>query len=254
MTNHLLEPYSSDACPDLTGGRSVGVLVCHGFTGSPASMRPWAEHLADKGYAVELPRLPGHGSRWQDLNATTWEDWSSTVTTSFEKLRANHDAVAVVGLSMGGMLALRLAADRADEVACLVVVNPMVVTKRKDVLALPLLKWVVPSFPGIINDIKKPDADELGYPRVPLKAAHSMFRAGRALVADLDRVTAPLLIFKSEEDHVVDEASVPLVVSRVSSTEVVERRLADSYHVATLDHDAPAIFEESAAFIARVTG
>jgi carboxylesterase len=154
---------------------------------------------------------------------------------------------------MGGALVLRLAADHPDRVAAAVVVNPMVITKRKDVLALPVLKWLVRSFPGVANDIKKPGVEEHGYTRTPLKAADSLFRAGRVLARDLHRITAPLLVFHSEEDHVVDDATVPLIAERVSSTDLVEQTLRDSYHVATLDNDAPMIFEESAAFIARAT-
>lgn len=246
-------PLSRPARPDLTDGRRVGVLLSHGFTGSPASMRPWGEALAERGYAVEVPRLPGHATTWQEMNRTRWEDWYGEVSRAFAKLSAENDAVVVAGLSMGGMLALRLAADQPDRVAGVVAVNPMVVTQRKDVLALPVLKWVVPSFPGIINDIKKPGGDEHGYPRVPLKAAHEMFRAGRTLAGDLPRITAPLLLLHSTEDHVVDDSSVPLITARVSSRDVTLLPLENSYHVATLDHDAPLIVEQSLEFVARVT-
>jgi carboxylesterase len=255
MTNvEQLAPLSLPARPDLTGGRRVGVLLSHGFTGSPASMRPWGEHLAGRGYAVEVPLLPGHGTTWQDCNRTRWEDWHDTVRRTFEKLRAENDAVVVAGLSMGGLQVLRLAADRPEEVAGVIVVNPLVVTRRKDALALPVIKWLVPSFPGITNDIKKPGGDEQGYDRLPLKALHSVLQAGRALAGDLPKITSPLLAFHSAEDHVVDDASIPLIMSKVSSRDLEQRLLPESYHVATLDHDAPEIFEESAKFIARVTG
>jgi carboxylesterase len=254
MTLHpLAAPLSVQARPELTGGRRVGVLLSHGFTGSPASIKPWGEFLAERGYAVEVPRLPGHGTTWQEMNTTAWADWYGEVTRAFDKLSAENDAVVVAGLSMGGALALRLAADHPDRVAGVVVVNPAVATKRLDVKLLPVLKHLVPSFPGIINDIKKPGADEHGYARTPLRAAHSMFRAWPALVADLPKVTAPLLYFRSTVDHVVDELSQPLITSKVSSREILERPLEESFHVATLDNDAERIFEESAAFVARVT-
>ncbi len=246
-------PFSAPARPELTGGRSVGVLLSHGFTGSPASMRPWGESLAERGYAVEVPRLPGHGTTWQEMNTTTWADWYAEVSRSFEKLAEANDSVVVGGLSMGGGLALRLAADHPDRVAGLVLVNAAVATMRKDVLALPLLKWVVPSFPGIANDIKKAGGDEHGYTRSPLKAAHSMVQGWRLLRRDLARVSAPILFFKSAEDHVVDPLSIDLIRSGVSSTEFTVRSLDDSYHVATLDNDADAIYTESADFIATVT-
>ncbi len=153
---------------------------------------------------------------------------------------------------MGGALALRVAADHPDRVAGVVVVNAAVATKRLDVKLLPVLKHVVPSFPGIGNDIKKPGGDEHCYDRTPLKAIHSMMRAWKPLIEDLPKVTAPLLYFRSAEDHVVDDASQPIITSRVSSREIVERRLPESFHVATLDNDAEQIFEESAEFVARV--
>jgi carboxylesterase len=253
MTIHpLASPFSAPARPELTGGRKVGVLLSHGFTGQPASMTPWAQALAAKGYAVEVPRLPGHGTTWQELNTLTWADWYAELTRVFDRLAADNDAVVVAGLSMGGALVLRLAADQPDRVAGVVVVNPALATKRLDVKLLPVLKHLVPSFPGIANDIKKPGVEEHGYTRTPLKAAHSMMRAWPLIVADLPRITAPLLYLRSTEDHVVDEATEPLITGKVSSSEVSVVRLENSYHVATLDNDADRIVEESAAFIARV--
>lgn len=245
-------PYSSPARPEETGGRRIGVLVSHGFTGSPYSVRPWGEALAARGYGVEVPRLPGHGTSWQELNRTRWQDWYAEIGHAFDRIRAEHDTVVVAGLSMGGALVLRLAADRPDDVDGVILVNPAVHTVRKDVLALPALKWVVPAFPAIANDIKKPGQDEHGYSRTPLKATHSMMQAWKPLRADLARVTAPLLLFRSVEDHVVDPSSARIITSGVSSAEVTERTLTESYHVATLDHDADRIFTESAEFVARV--
>ncbi|SDC59070.1 alpha/beta hydrolase [Nocardioides lianchengensis] len=254
MTIHpLATPLSAPARPELTGGRRVGVLVSHGFTGQPASVKPWGEHLAAQGYAVEVPRLPGHGTTWQEMNRTTWDDWYGELTRVFDKLCLENDAVVVGGLSMGGALSLRLAADHPDRVSGVVVVNPAVATKRLDVKLLPVLKHLLPSMPGIVDDIKKEGVTEHGYPRVPLRAAASMFGAWPALAAELPKVTAPLLYFRSSVDHVVDELSEPLITGTVSSRDVRVVRLEDSFHVATLDHDAPAIYDGTAEFVARVT-
>jgi len=247
------QPLSVAARPDLTGGRRIGVLLSHGFTGSPGSMRAWGEHLAEKGYGVEVPRLPGHGTHWRDMNTTTWADWYGEVSRVFEKLAAENDAVVVGGLSMGGALVLRLAADNPDRIAGVVVVNPAVATKRWDVKLLPVLKHLLGAMPGIGSDIKKAGVLEDAYKHTPLKATHSMMSAWPVLVADLGAITAPLLYFRSTVDHVVDELSEPLILDRISSKDVTVTRLEDSYHVATVDNDAERIFEDSAAFIARVT-
>ncbi len=247
------EPFYADARPGADGQR-VGVLLSHGFTGTPASMTPWGRYLADQGYAVAVPRLPGHGTTWRELNRTGWDDWYGELERAFEKLRANVDRVVVGGLSMGGGLVLDLAANQGRDVAGIVLVNAAVNTTRKDVLALPLLKHLVGSFPGIANDIKKPGVEEHGYSRTPLRAAHAMMTAWKRLRADLPKVTQPILLFRSLEDHTVDPSSARIIAAQVSSRDITERILENSYHVATLDYDAPTIFEESAAFIRRVTG
>ena len=246
-------PLTVEAQPDLTGGRRIGVLLSHGFTGSPASIRPWGDHLGALGYGVAVPRLPGHGTTWQDLNTRRWEDWYGEVARTFDQLCLDHDAVVVGGLSMGGALVLRLAEEHPDMVSGLMMVNPAVATGRLDVKLLPVLKHLVPSFPAIAGDIKKPGVTEHGYERTPLKAIHSFMQVWPTIIADLPHVTAPLLYFRSPEDHVVDGKSQPIILGGVASTDVTETLLPESYHVATLDHDAPMIFEQSASFIARVT-
>ncbi|MEO9324715.1 alpha/beta fold hydrolase [Nocardioides sp. C4-1] len=250
--NH--EPLTIEARPDLTGGRRVGVLLSHGFTGSPLSIRPWAEHLGALGHGVAVPRLPGHGTTWQDLNTHRWDDWYGEVARTFDRLCLDHDAVVVGGLSMGGALALRLAEDHPDRVAGLMLVNPAVSTRRLDVRLLPVLKHVVPSFPGIADDIKKPGASEHGYTRTPLRAIHSFMQAWPGLVADLGRITCPVLLFRSDDDHVVDDSSRRIILAGLGSDDVTSVELHDSFHVATLDHDAPMIFEQSEQFVARCAG
>ncbi len=246
-------PFSAPARPELTSGRKVGVLVSHGFTGSPYSVRPWAEYLAEKGYAVESPLLPGHGTTWRDLNKHRFSDFYGTINESFDKLKRENDVVVVGGLSMGGTLTLRLACDRADEIAGVVVVNPALGTRRKDVKLLPVLTWIVPAFPAIANDIKKPGLVEYGYNRTPLKAIHSLFQAFPKLIEDLSSLDVPTLVFRSPEDHVVDSFSIETMVHAMAGRDLTVQELPNSYHVATLDNDAPMIFEESAAFIQKVT-
>lgn len=251
----LLAPLSVAARPEATGNpnQRVGVLLSHGFTGSPASMRPWGEFLAVNGYAVEVPRLPGHGTRWQDMNQTTWDDWYAEVSKAFDKLVAENDKVIVGGLSMGGALVLRLAADRPEDVTGILLVNAAVASENKQLVAVPVLRHLVRSMPGIGNDIKKPGGNEHGYDRTPLHALHSMVRAWKPLRADLPKVTAPIRLFRSTEDHVVDPSSAKIIRAAVSSQSVEERILPNSYHVATLDNDAPMIFEESLEFIHGLT-
>ena len=241
-----------DAEPFHAGEGRLGALLLHGFTGSPHSMRPWAEHLVADGFRVALPRLPGHGTTWQDLNTTGWQDWYGTAEAEFKTLQAGCDHVFLAGLSMGASLALRIAEQYADRVAGVSLVNPFVSQKDFRLRFLPLLRRVAPSFPGVTNDIAKPGQDEAGYPRLPLNALHSLVVAWTSLWPDLPKVTSPLLIFQSTIDHTIDTSSVPLILNSVSATDVTLVKLERSYHVATLDYDAKQIFTTSSSFFHRL--
>src|SRR3954467_4293797 len=189
----------------------TGVLLIHGFTGNPMSMRPWGEHLAAEGFAVSCPLLPGHGTSWQDCNASTHDHWTAAVGEAFDALAATCDRVFVAGLSMGGTLATRLAEVRPDDVAGLLLVNPALLTQRLAPKLLPLIARLTPSWAPIASDIKKPGVVELAYPKMPTRAMMQLRRLWVAARADLDRITAPLIVFHSVQDHVVEPVSTAVL-------------------------------------------
>jgi esterase/lipase len=229
----------------------TGVLLVHGFTGTPMSMRPWGEALAAEGFAVRCPLLPGHGTRWQDCNLSTEHDWTDAVSAAFDELAKDVDRVVVAGLSMGGTLTIRLAELRPDDVAGVIVVNPSLMTLRKDAKLLPLIAKVFPGWAPIGGDIKKPGVVELAYSKLPTRAMLGLSRLWVSTRSDLAKVIAPVLLFRSREDHTVEPASSEALLAGISSTDTTEVILEDSYHVATLDNDAPKIFAESAAWIRK---
>jgi carboxylesterase len=215
-------------------------------------MRPWGEYLAEQGLTVSLPRLPGHGTTWQEMNLTRWEDWYAEVDRAFDDLTNRCESIFVMGLSMGATLTIRLAEVRGAAVSGLVVVNPSLLSENPQLRALPLIKGLVKSVKGLSNDIKMAGQDEIAYDRVPTRALHSLTQLWAVTRKDLPQVTQPLLVFRSVEDHVVEPASAALLLSSVSSTDVEERLLRDSYHVATIDNDARQIFEGSLDFVRRL--
>ncbi len=245
QVNAYAQPFHSDA-------GEVGVLFCHGFTGSPWSMLEWAKATAAAGYRVSLPRLPGHGTSWQEMNTTGWRDWYACVDREYQELAARCSQVFVTGLSMGGALALRLA-EKHPEISGLVLVNAAVVGKPNTLLA-PLLQWVVPSISSIGGDIAEPGVDEHSYDRTPIKAVASMRQMWTDVRACLDLVTCPVLVFRSATDHVVPRASTKAIMEHVSSADLTEYVLTRSYHVATMDYDKQIIIDKSLAFFAAHTG
>ena len=244
-------PLMEDAEPFFSDGGDVGVLVSHGFSGSPRSVKPWGRYLAEAGYTVSVPRLPGHGTSWQEMNKTRWQDWYGEIQREYRRLSEKCSTVFVMGLSMGGSLALRLAEDQPG-VAGLVIVNPAVHSERPDRFLLPYIRHVVPAFPGITNDINKPGMDEGGYTKLPLQAAYSLTEMWSEVKRDIAQVTQPLLVMRSTEDHVVEASNSQWILDNVASDDLTFIELRNSFHVATLDYDADVIFSESVAFMERV--
>jgi carboxylesterase len=241
------EPFSAPGGPS-------GVLVLHGFTGCPQSVRPLAEAVAGAGFTVELPLLPGHGTRVEDLCETTWADWSAAAERAYQDLAGRSRHVVVAGLSMGGTLACWLAV-RHPEIAGLVCVNPAVEAPAPSFL--DLLQAFVDAgelmMPSIGSDIARPGVVELAYEVTPVAALLSLMGAVAELEPRLGEVRCPLLLFSSREDHVVPVSAGDLLEARVSGP--VERvRCGRSYHVATLDYDGPDIAARTVAFATRVTG
>jgi carboxylesterase len=196
-----------------------------------------------------VPLLPGHGTRWQDANQVSWEDWYAELERAIDEVRAQCRQTFIMGLSMGGTLVTRFAEQRSADIAGVIVVNGSLFTTRKDAKLLPLLRHVVPSLPPIGNDVKKPGVTEPAYDRLPVKAMWQLSKLWAVTNADLARITAPLLVITSRDDHVVETANSERLMSAASSTDKRQIWLEDSFHVATLDNDLPVIIDESLAFI-----
>ncbi len=234
------EPFS------IEGGPS-GVLLLHGFTGNPASMRLVGEWLGDRGHTVSAPRYPGHGTRWQDLGETRWEDWAGEAERALHELASKTQTLVVLGQSMGGGMALHLAANHADRVLGVVCVNPYVMDRK--IAAAFLIAPVVRSVKGIGNDIKKPQADEIAYQRIPTRGVVQLARFVKRVRSELPRVHQPFLLFNSPDDHVVPKGTAEFIFERVGSAQKELIELPNSYHVACLDHDAELIGQRTDEFV-----
>ena len=246
----ILPDHSAFSSPFTGSGPRTGVVVSHGFTGSPHGVRDWAQSLAAAGFAVRMPLLPGHGTSWQELARTRWQDWHTALDGAYAELAAECDYVFVAGLSMGGALALRIAATRP--VAGVVVVNPGLVIDDPRAPLAGVLKFVLKSTPAIANDILKAGMDEGAYPRTPVAAAHELNKMFKDTVRLLPRITAPVRVYRSAVDHVVSETSMAALRRGLVHAPLEVIRLQNSYHVATMDNDAPEIFRGTAEFIRSV--
>lgn len=228
----------------------VGCLLVHGFTGTPDELLELAEFLADQGITVALPTLPGHGTYSADLFKFTWRDWFACVKTAHDELEQRCDEVFVAGLSMGGALALHLAAHRPVPGVIALAAAVRLPSWKK--MAVGLLKDVW-KYRRKRNgeDVRNVSAKEKlrSYDRFPLKAAHELFRLLEHVRDDLPEITAPILIMHAKEDHTVPFENAQEIYDRVSSTDKRKVDLEQSYHVITVDYDKEQVKQDVSGFI-----
>ena len=227
----------------------IGILFVHGFTGSPASMRSWAEFFAARGYTVRVPRLPGHGTQWQDLNKISWEEWPARVVEELDELSKTCEKVFIFGLSMGGGTSLYVAARHNDKLSGIVLVNPMIHIPGLSVKFAPILSMFRSHLASVGNDIKRPSVSEWAYDALPTKGVVQLNKLLKRSRSTLGQVNNPLLLFHSAEDHTLPVSNTEIVMAEIGSQRKQRVELLNSYHVATVDYDSDLIFENSLIFV-----
>lgn len=232
------------------GEGPVAALLVHGFQGSPQGMRGLGEYLSERGIAVAAPRLPGHGTTWQDLNTRKSQEWIGEATTAFEKLAAGHDEVFLVGLSFGAALSIDIAANFPDRVRGLVSLAGFVYSDDPLRHFAPLLVKLVKSLPPKNNDIADPEASEIATTRFPAQAGFEAYRfASKIARGSLPRVTCPALIIHGRQDHTVPLRSSQIIHDEIGSATKELVVLERSYHVITLDYEKEDVYRRTYDFI-----
>ena len=236
------------------GSGDVGVLVIHGFTGNPGSMRGLAEACAAAGHHVEMPRLAGHGTVIDEMIPTRWADWTADVEAAWNRLASRAGKIVVMGLSMGGSLTL-WTGTRHPEARGLVCVNPATQPQPDEVIGMlrGMVEAGTEKMDGIGSDIADPASVETAYPGTPLAPLLSFQEHGlMPLSTQYGSLKMPLLLFTSTQDHVVSPADSDALAAAYGGD--VERVVLErSYHVATQDYDKELIFSRAVDFVARVT-
>jgi len=247
-------PIMKDAEPFFFPGNDIGILVCHGFTGSTQSMRPLGKHLNAAGYTVIGPRLKGHGTNVADMASTTVTDWIDSVDEALATLRKSCSQIFMIGLSMGGTLTLYTAAKHADTIRGAIAINAPVQISSPDLASLALDRSAPALIPGVGSDIKDPNVKELAYEQVPVPALKQIY-ALTAVTRDLlPRIKCPTLVMHSREDHIAHPSNANIIVQGLGSCRVELTWLENSFHVATIDFDKDVICEKATAFFKSIAG
>lgn len=241
--------------PFLFSGGPVGCLLIHGFTGTPKEMRPLGEHLADAGYTALGVRLTGHATDLEDLRRARYQDWIADVEGGYHMLRQNCAQVFVMGLSMGGVLALTLAAQYP--VGGIVVMSTPYRLKADPRLPfakpLSLIMKDVPKGPRNWDDPEL-ERDHISYPAYPTRGVAELRDLIQACQPALARVSAPILLIYSKQDQSVAPANAEEIHSRVASKDKHILWLERSSHQIARDSESAIAFAAVGKFLDRITG
>jgi carboxylesterase len=245
VTARTLAPFDPDVVrPWRLGDGRRGVLLIHGFASTPPELRRLGEALAGGGFRVHAPMLPGHGTTPEDLERTTWQDWAASVAAEFDELAAECDDVMVAGQSMGGTLALHLAAHDLRVRAVATLAAPVWLSGPLPPL-LPVLKRVVRWHrAGDDIDLWNPDAvDELySYGIRPTQSIDELRRLCAVVRKELAEVRAPVLVVHGLRDRSIDPKCAQEIAQRLVNSEAVDLELLPrSGHGISVDVDRDTV-------------
>jgi len=251
------------------GSAPLGCLIVHGLTGTPHEMAPLAAALAGR-YPLWLARVAGHDTRVQDLATTSWRDWYASVAAGARALEAVAPRIVVIGLSMGALLAIRLAATSPRQVAGVALLSAAIRLGGR------VPRWLGPPlgvlgllderYAGVrarlsrimftkgVSDIADASvrAGHPGYRRLPLRALLNLFALQRITAADAPKVRQPALVIHARNDHTAPIDAARALYARLGSADKRLVILEEGFHVVTVDHERARVIREVTAFVDRL--
>jgi carboxylesterase len=253
--NHEILPTAE---PFLLQGNRTGILLIHGFTGTPKEMRWMGEYLNGRGYSCMGIRLAGHATHPEDLRRSRWGDWVASVEDGYQLLRGITDHVYLVGLSMGGMLAL-LMSTRLEVKGVVAMSAPCRLPGDLPLWRLRLYSWFIRyspksrEAPGASWFDKAAYAEQVSYPQNPLRSVVELKLLSNAMRAALPEIRKPVLLIHSRDDPYVSPENLEHIDARlVNASDKTRLYITGSGHVVTRDAARHQVFESVGEFIGRI--
>lgn len=234
----------------------IGILCLHGFTVTPASYYEYSRVFIQKGYSVSVPRLPGHGETPEALSKVKWPEWLDCAVENYNILREQCDRVFVIGISLGGALALQLASKKSD-IAKLILLAPAIEPRLLFKIGKHLFNFLnlihVRYWFHIAGDSKKPEIYEIGYKKTPISALRELYDCIQKTRLILPEVQTDTLIFQSRNDHVINPKGAQLIYQKINSRNKELIWLSNSYHAIASDFDGKGVLAKILHEIANFT-
>ncbi|WP_243556573.1 alpha/beta hydrolase [Priestia megaterium] len=227
-------------------GNDIGILVSHGFMGTPQSMEYIGKELAEKGFTVYGLRLTGHGTHYYDIEQTTYEEWKQDFLNGYQRLEQECRHVFILGQSMGGTLTFHTASQGLD-LDGVIAINPAMtsIPSMEPYRSRHTPRYLKEEHP----DIKDPNVHEITYDKVPVRSMRELLSLMDETKERLPYVTCPALVLTSTVDNVVPPENSAYILNHIQSAEKRQHMLRNSYHVASMDFDKDTIVAQTAQFV-----
>lgn len=238
-----------------------GALIVHGLTATPATMAPTIEAMEEAGYTVLAPLLPGHGTTEQDLEQTSWQQWAAAVQSAYDTLAARCDSIYYIGLSLGALLGLHLAAQSPNKLRALALMGTPLhlspfVRRIVPVVRYSPVRWI---YTASAKDWKTSVADpdglevykESSYARIPTKAVYQIYDLEHVVTQELGHIHIPTLLVHSHQDEVAPPSNVHDLCAAIANPAPDVLWLEKSYHVVTLDYERDEVNQAILQFCER---
>lgn len=229
----------------------TGCLLIHGISGSPQAMKLMGESLAANGITALGVRLKGHGTRIEEMHSRSYQDWIDSAEEGLSSLKECCSSVFCAGLSMGGVISLRLARLHPEDIRGVVTICSPYKMRALKFKVIPLFKGIIRKIPTGLKSINDPEAMEVNYDYHSVPAAHQLIKLMAVVRNDLPLIRQPALIFAARQDRTIDSRDAGLFYENLTSAQKELVWLENSQHVATLDYDKEIIFQKTVEFINR---
>lgn len=230
---------------DRRRAKGIGVLLIHGYAASPLEIRSLGEFLHKNGFTVYGVRLKGHGTSPYDLAQRTWQEWYSSVLLGYEVLRRHCDVIFVAGFSMGGGLALNLAAEKGESIRGVISISAPIIIRDKSIVLVPLVDNInkllkrFPYIEGIKNFIRgNPENPHINYRYMPISSLSELRKFIEHLKSQLRNIYQPALVIQGKGDSTVDPKSAVAIMESIFSKNKELYEVDSDGHVIILEDNS----------------
>jgi len=240
------------------GNNNEAIILVHGWSSTPYTIRKLGEYLNKKGYTVIGPRLTGHGTKPEDLDGVIWQDWLNDLGRVYKKTAQHYDKIFIAGTSLGGNLAILLA-ERHSKIRGLILLATPYKTKSKiktiiliKLIKLLRIKYLNKYYPAKVKTLGTAITPMVSYQRYPVNSVEESMKCVSASRKIMQSIEQPCFILQSKEDHMINSDSAEKIYNKISSKVKKKKYLKNTYHSFISDVNSQYVFKDIYNFMEKI--